>query len=189
LGHGSTKTINFFFSLRNLLDYAYDRNQSMQTVSKTYHELAKLALTDRAKRQRKLSKDLGSEHNGRRAGSLHSGQYGSNIQREELAKMKKIAATILLAIIAVAALAAKTASQEEGTIIVYRKWDLTGAGASDPVNPLGFKMSPDPIKVHVKPGETVYFANYWVSLMGRIFEVAENQEDARHSVGRLKPQN
>ena len=44
-------------------------------------------------------------------------------------------------------------------------------------------------KVHVEPGQTIYFADYSVPFIGQIFEVAEDQNDARDSVSKLKAQN
>ena len=50
-------------------------------------------------------------------------------------------------------------------------------------------IGPDPQKVHVETGQTVYFL--WTShpFMGNIFEVAEDQAEAAHRCTQLKAQN
>jgi hypothetical protein len=108
----------------------------------------------------------------------------------------------------------ETSGPATGTIVVYRTWKFSGGGRSLPVILDGqpriklengcywaFVVSPgdhallrtgdfgvkDKIQVHVESSQTVYVdAHYggWAT----IFEVAEDQDEARQQVAKLKQQ-
>ena len=101
-----------------------------------------------------------------------------------------------------------------GTLIVFRQWHLTSFGARLPfyVNgQLAAKLTNgyysklelpegdyvlthmrtiagrDPQKIHVTAGQTLYFRNE-VTSISYVFEVAEDQNEARERVSHLKQQ-
>jgi hypothetical protein len=48
---------------------------------------------------------------------------------------------------------------------------------------------PDTEKVHINPGQTVYFQYTIYPWMGTVFEVSEDQAEARQTASGLKPQD
>jgi hypothetical protein len=104
-----------------------------------------------------------------------------------------------------------------GTIVVYRPWSMTSAIYGFPFNVddgptikvrngcyyrlavrpgphvidhrKGFLETSDPQRCQVQAGQTVYFLYTAHTMMGRIFEVAEDQAEAAQRVSQLKAQN
>jgi hypothetical protein len=139
---------------------------------------------------------------------------GTAISGKPIGKMKKTITMMALAALALASVNAEAKpipQPKTGTLIVYRTWNLRAAAWSLPfyVNgQLGAKLTNgyyyklelpegdyvlthpgynDPQRVHVSAGQTVYFCNS-LTMISYVFEVTEDQNDAREIASHLKQQ-
>jgi hypothetical protein len=66
------------------------------------------------------------------------------------------------------------------------------SGRLDPLRhpfDITLNFGPDTQKIHINPGQTLYFQYTIYPWMGTVFEVSEDQVEARQTASGLKPQD